>query len=300
MASNGDPNMPPREAAKQADGSYVHTLEDGSTMRYTRRPNGIWRKPEHKRAGWVGELEQKAYVSKGAQVEQIQQAAMCAQLGRIPGSSPDYVAPEGNKTQAQMKNERKKEKRKENAEEKLEVARGAAPEAKKVVAAEAVPQQDGDGKNEKALRKKLRQIEELVEKQKGGEALNEAQLAKVASKNGLEADLQAVLAGEPASTTAPAVSKAPAAPVAGYVATAAAPAAAATVVAAVAAPAATAPSAAAPVAEAASASKSKKAIEKKLRQIAEIEEKERNGEVLNEDQRQKLAAKKELQKELAA
>lgn len=142
------------------------------------------------------------------------------------------------------------------------VRAGAAPEAESVIAAEVAPEQnvlDSAGKSEKALRKKLRQIEELAEKQQSGEVLNEAQLAKLASRNELEAQLEAASALVLAVSTT-------AAPVAEAVST---------------------------------ASKSKKAIEKKLRQIAEIEEKKRNGEVLNDDQRQKLAAKKDLQKELA-
>jgi len=43
---------PSPEAVQQADGSFVLTNSDGSTLRWTQRPNGDWRKPEHKRAGW--------------------------------------------------------------------------------------------------------------------------------------------------------------------------------------------------------------------------------------------------------
>lgn len=50
---------PPSEAVPQPDGSFLLELADKSTLRWTRRPDGTWRKPEHKRAGWVGELENK-------------------------------------------------------------------------------------------------------------------------------------------------------------------------------------------------------------------------------------------------
>lgn len=47
---------PPQEAEAQADGSYLLVLEDGSSLRWTRRPDGSWRKPERgslsKRSMW--------------------------------------------------------------------------------------------------------------------------------------------------------------------------------------------------------------------------------------------------------
>jgi len=275
-------NEPPREAVRQADGSFMLQKEDGSTMRWTRRPDGTWRKPEHTRAGWVGELEQTKYVSKGAQFEQQRQAQMQAQVGRIPGAPPEASQPEGNKSKTSQKNEQKKEKRKEKAEEN-ENARLQRLAGETVDNNSADMAQDGaGGKNEKAIRKKLRQIDDLEAKQKQGEVLNDDQLAKIAARKTLEAELKAVLAGETVpSAPAPAPASAP---------PAAAPAAS------------TAPAAAAAAAAAepaAAASKSRKALEKKLRQIAEVEEKQRQGETLNDDQLAKLATKKELEAELA-
>jgi hypothetical protein len=52
---------PPSEAVEQPDGSFVQDLDDGSSLRWTQRPNGTWRKPERKRAGWVGSLELPRY-----------------------------------------------------------------------------------------------------------------------------------------------------------------------------------------------------------------------------------------------
>lgn len=53
---------PPPEAVKQPDGTYVLSHADGSTSRFTKRPDGSWRKPERVRAGYVGDLEQEKYV----------------------------------------------------------------------------------------------------------------------------------------------------------------------------------------------------------------------------------------------
>jgi uncharacterized protein with WD repeat len=258
--------------------------EDGSTMRWTRRPDGTWRKPEHTRAGWVGDLEQTKYVSKGAQFEQQRQAQMQAQVGRIPGAPPEASQPEGNKSKTSQKNEQKKEKRKEKAEEN-DNARLQKLAGETVDNNSADMAQDGaGGKNEKAIRKKIRQIEDLEAKQKQGEVLNDDQLAKLAARKTLEAELKAVLAGETVpSAPAPAPASAP---------PAAAPAAST-------APAAAAATAAAAEPAAAAASKSRKALEKKLRQIAEVEEKQRKGETLSDDQLAKLATKKELEAELA-
>jgi hypothetical protein len=53
---------PPDEAECQDDASFLITLEDSSTLRWTQRLNGTWRNLEHKKAGWVGTLDQKKYV----------------------------------------------------------------------------------------------------------------------------------------------------------------------------------------------------------------------------------------------
>jgi hypothetical protein len=287
-------NEPPREAVKQPDGSWVLQMEDGSSKRWTRRPDGTWRKPEHVRAGWVGELEQQKYVSRGTALEDQRQAQMQAQLGRIPGAPPEAASAEGNKSAASKKNERKKEKRREKAEEE-EAARIDRPDGR--VEVEASEGRGGADmtdavKNEKNIRKKLRQIEELEAKEQNGEALNEDQLAKVSNKANLEAELKAVLAGEPVPAQASAPAAAPQQSAASKAASASADPAPAGYTAS------SAPAPPVPEPAAAAASKNRKAIEKKLRQIAEIEEKERNGETMNDDQRAKLASKKQLQADL--
>jgi len=52
---------PPEEAEAQPDGTFTLQLEDESEMKWSKRPDGTWRKPERRRAGWVGDLEQTKY-----------------------------------------------------------------------------------------------------------------------------------------------------------------------------------------------------------------------------------------------
>jgi len=197
-------------------------------------------------------------------------------------------------TKASRRNERKKEQRREKAEQQeatpVEVAAApaqAAPVQKKVAPKEKKPptEEKEGGARQRAVEKKLRQIADLEAKQAQGEELNEDQCAKVGAKKDLEAELKSLISGIPRE--APVQEAAPKAAVA-------APAVveqAKTAVEVVEEKAVEEP----PKAE---APKSKKAIEKKLRQIAELEEKQAKGEELNPDQLSKLGQKKELQREL--
>eukprot|EP00929_Paragymnodinium_shiwhaense_P030641 TRINITY_DN17327_c0_g1_i1.p1 TRINITY_DN17327_c0_g1~~TRINITY_DN17327_c0_g1_i1.p1 ORF type:complete len:256 (-),score=146.53 TRINITY_DN17327_c0_g1_i1:124-891(-) len=167
----------------------------------------------------------------------------------------------------------------------------------------AGPPPSEEEKRVKALQKKLKQIQELEERQAKGDALNEDQLAKVAQKAELEKQLQsggeqkqeevAAVAEEPveekqrwggytqaewddwhAEQKKANESKVEEAPVA--------------------------EPAPAPVVEEAKpepeAEKlSAKALEKKLRQITELEQKKKAGETLNADQVEKIKRKKEFQ-----
>jgi hypothetical protein len=101
-------DSPPAEAVKQPDGSHVLTLDDGSTMRWTRRHDGTWRKPEHKKAGYVGELEQQKYVVRGTS---RQAARTCGLVpGLPPGADPSHVQdrnPKAGKNKAKKPQETK-------------------------------------------------------------------------------------------------------------------------------------------------------------------------------------------------
>lgn len=54
-------NCPPPDAVLQLDGSFLCLQPSGSSIRYSRYLNGEWRRPERRRAGWVGDLEVERY-----------------------------------------------------------------------------------------------------------------------------------------------------------------------------------------------------------------------------------------------
>lgn len=136
----------------------------------------------------------------------------------------------------------------------------------------------------KTVQKKLKQVEELLERKAKGDTLNADQEAKLTKKSELEAEL-AALQQQFQGAPAPAAST-----------KAAVPAPKAKAAAATATPAATAmpaPSAATVEAE---GSKVRKKLEKKLREIEALEKREQAS--LNEQERAKLASKAQLLEEL--
>jgi len=54
-------NTPPLAAVLQFDGSFMCWLTDGSSVRYSQRMDGTWRRPERRKAGWIGDLEIPRY-----------------------------------------------------------------------------------------------------------------------------------------------------------------------------------------------------------------------------------------------
>lgn len=80
---------PPADAVQQPDGSYILNCEDGTTLRWTQRPDGSWRRPERKRAGWVGDLEQLKYAPpplRDGQEDQAPPTMMAAAAGELPST----------------------------------------------------------------------------------------------------------------------------------------------------------------------------------------------------------------------
>jgi len=68
---------PPEEAVREPDGTSTLELEDASMLRWSQRLDGTWRKPERRRAGWVGDLERETYVMpkfRGDQLDQTEVA----------------------------------------------------------------------------------------------------------------------------------------------------------------------------------------------------------------------------------
>ncbi|CAK0884382.1 unnamed protein product [Prorocentrum cordatum] len=227
-------NAPPLEAQRQADGSFVLNLDDGSTKRWTRRPDGSWRKPEHRRAGFVGQLEMQKYVPRGALLErQVQEGS--------PPKVPGCAAP-GRTPQAQ-KNERRKDARRERAEAKEDQRRAelAAPPARP--GEEALPQQP-----------------------QRPQAAGAARLLGSALGRATPPCGEASGAGGAAAGPRPGDAPPPG------------------------------PDAAA--ADAQDADRVRKALEKKLRQVASLEERHASGERLDALQLAKMASRPELERQL--
>lgn len=100
---------PPPEALPQADGSFVQEHPDGSTSRWTKRPDGTWRKPQRVRAGWVGDLERQKYPPspKATALGSPTMAAQTAAEGTPPpmaGGEESTAAPEAEDGPAKKHN----------------------------------------------------------------------------------------------------------------------------------------------------------------------------------------------------
>eukprot|EP00927_Polykrikos_kofoidii_P031827 TRINITY_DN27273_c0_g3_i1.p1 TRINITY_DN27273_c0_g3~~TRINITY_DN27273_c0_g3_i1.p1 ORF type:complete len:314 (-),score=85.41 TRINITY_DN27273_c0_g3_i1:244-1185(-) len=305
---------PPPEATKQPDGSYMQWLEDGSTVRWTRRPDGTWRKPERVRAGFVGSLEQAKYVSPGVAAAEAAAAGRGARVG-VPGMPPQTAAvaqQAGGLTKCAARNERRKEKRKEQAELNIEQERAAAERKEEQAACQSAPPRDvpvdrgnaavvvdgasalptsaaEDEKRRKAIEKKLRQVADLEARRDSGEQLNEDQQSKLDHKTDLVAQLAQLSISKESPKPRP--SGGPTGLGEADAALPSAPASAA---------AETRSEKAASAAAISEGARSKKALEKKLRQVAEIEEKQARGEALNDDQLSKLSQKASLEAEYRA
>ena len=61
MAEIMGSNSPPPDAVLQSDASFLCVRRDGSSSRYAQRLDGSWRKPEHRRTGWVGCVHMNGY-----------------------------------------------------------------------------------------------------------------------------------------------------------------------------------------------------------------------------------------------
>lgn len=305
-----DANVPDPDAERQSDGTYLKVLPDGSRMRWSRRPDGTWRKPERTRAGFTGELEQKKYVPAAVAAQPRdpdydRSVPGMPRGGKIPGLAPDDSAQPSNANAKAEAKKKKKQEEKEAKERDMIVANAngtsaaAQPAAKKTDAPQqeatnggypSAPEQVDTEKKRKNLLKKLRQIEELEDRQKKGETLSDDQHSKLQSRSQVEAEIVDLDNGGPAA-------KAPAPrPVATPAQAAPAPA---TKPAAAPSPVAQAAAAEPPAESAADPAKRKKAITKKLQQIEALEDKVKKGEDLDAEQQAKLDSKAALKKELA-
>jgi len=248
-------NHPPWDAVRQPDGSLIKNLEDGSTMRWTIRPDGTWRKPEHKRAGWTGSLEQRKYVPKGLDAEQAYKAELQAHYNR------DAVK---LRTPAARKNERKKLLRRERAELKLQQACRADGGYQLQEVEEVLVDVESGSESLNSVEGQSCLVAERSERQAVGQALKDDQLAKFVLDSKAKLELPVGDAGSGAVQDALQVQMAQMSLNAPQIE---------------------------PATPAATGIPSRRALEKKLRQIAELEAKQARGEILNSDQLAKLTSK---------
>ena len=163
----------------------------------TQRPDGTWRKERKIKPGYVPPDEVEKYESKTVRFMNDKPtlppgyAAPAEQRTTLP---PGYVAPTGQKnslTKNQKKNERKKQKRKEKLanDEKPEVVE-ITEKIDEITTNEIVVQGDVLVKKRKGLLKKLKQIQQLEERQLTGEVLEKEQMEKISRKKEFEEELE--------------------------------------------------------------------------------------------------------------
>jgi translation initiation factor 2A len=121
----------------------------------------------------------------------------------VPGAAPVVLEPE--MSAAAKKNAKRREARRRKAEKKRQQQAKAESQAQQTdtggkdksngkkkedsKAAEPVPKKVDPAKRAKAIKKKLRQIDSLKQRQAGGESLDDAMIAKIESESSLRAEL---------------------------------------------------------------------------------------------------------------
>jgi partner of Y14 and mago len=167
----------------------------------SRRPDGSWRKEVRVRPGYVPPDETPKFVSPGTKYERER-----AQMGivglvkseekKTPTASQKKNIP-GKKNQNQNQNQNQKEKNPQNSGQKQATSHQPPPKQSTQPNKEqpAPPPQKADPAPEaraKGLKKKIRQIDQLIEKQKNGEKLNKEQLEKINRLEELQNELSAL------------------------------------------------------------------------------------------------------------
>ena len=162
----------------------------------SRRPDGTWRKERKVKAGYVPPDEVEKYESKGKRF-QANQAAY------TPGLPTQPQVANKSMSKNAKKNERRKQKRKEKAEEE-----SAEPPVSTVTMemekvdlnkkGDSKPSGGGNSEEKnaeiqkkiKGLRKKLKQCDQLKERQEKGETLEKEQLEKLSKREQFQDELE--------------------------------------------------------------------------------------------------------------
>lgn len=159
----------------------------------SRRPDGTWRKERKVKTGYVPPDEVEKYESRGKKF-----------LNELPKFPPGYVPPADQSkpmTKNQKKNEKKKQKRKEKVEAEEASATIVDDEAPKKLSEDVSKLKmtsDDTGQSDnsdvlkkiKGLKKKLKQIDQLIERKSKGEILEKEQLDKITKRKEFEEELE--------------------------------------------------------------------------------------------------------------
>ncbi|KAI5474840.1 hypothetical protein MNV49_002344 [Pseudohyphozyma bogoriensis] len=213
------PSLPPsvRPPPPVIKPSGIHESFDGERkVAASRRPDGSLRKEIKIRPGFTPEEDVVRYRSIRSQEQAAREAVKGRVPGLVPGSGQAAVqAVVAGMSKAQKKNLKRKEKRKEDADKSGEEegegeedvpedwdADEGEDKGKGGKAVEAVapppppPPPVEDSKRVKALKKKIRQAEQLKERDGMGLYLPPAERVKIASIPDLEAELEKLVLKE--------------------------------------------------------------------------------------------------------